>query len=82
MLDGEVQKLMEVTATLQVRDKKRIDVLWVDEDGDIWKSYTDQLQLRTFRCNRETAMVMKSAGTGNRLTRFRSTFASHWAIPN
>lgn len=60
--EGVSRMLTEVTVTLELGDKQRTDLLWVDEAGAVWKSYSAQQETRIFRCRPETAIMMKSAG--------------------
>lgn len=59
--DGSSKTLFEVTATHAWSDKTKVELLWVDERGEIWKNYSERQDKRVFRCDKSSALTIKSA---------------------
>ncbi len=61
LLDGIQHRLLEVTARATMGDRGVESTLWVNETGEVLKSYNAETDIRSFRCERSLAESVRDA---------------------
>lgn len=56
--EGKKEKLLEIQITSNAKDDVFSSQVWADPQGRIHKRFTPSLDLRSFRCEKESAMVV------------------------
>jgi hypothetical protein len=56
--EGKKEKLLEIQITSSAKDDVFSSTVWADPQGRIHKRFTPSLDLRSFRCEKESAMVV------------------------
>jgi hypothetical protein len=67
--DGKKETLLEIRVTPTTGNDVSSKTIWVDRDGREHKSYEPALDLRSFRCDKESALAVVHQSELNALTR-------------
>jgi Transglutaminase-like superfamily len=62
LLDGIQHRLLEVTARATIGERGVESTLWVNEKGEVLKSYNAESDIRSFRCEQSLAESVRDAG--------------------
>ncbi len=62
LLDGVQHRLLEVKSRASVGDRGVESTLWVNDIGEVLKSYNAELDIRSFRCERSLAESVRDGG--------------------
>jgi Transglutaminase-like superfamily len=62
LLDGVQHRLLEVKSRASVGDRGVESTLWVNDVGEVLKSYNADLDIRSFRCDRSLAESIRDGG--------------------
>ncbi len=62
LLDGVQHRLLEVKSRASVGDRGVESTLWVNDVGEVLKSYNAELDIRSFRCERSLAESVRDGG--------------------
>ncbi|MDZ4848752.1 MAG: transglutaminase-like domain-containing protein [Pirellulaceae bacterium] len=69
LMDGLQHNLLEIQSEVKLGDKGLASTLWVNKDGETQKTYTSDLDIRSFRVERSFAESIRDAANCESMTR-------------
>ncbi len=69
LIDGNQYSLLEIVSEARVGDQSLSSILWTNMAGEVLKTYTSALDIRSFRVQRSLAENIRDAAACERLTK-------------